>query len=189
MSLRHAVLGLLAEFPGSGYDLMKVFDISLRNVWPASQSQVYSELNALAADGLIAVSATGPRGRKEYVITDDGTAELRRWLAETRPARNFHVEGLLRVHFLGQLPPDQAREYLTWLAEANIAERKKLRELEAEIAGDTRDLALYGRLALEYGLRNAAMTAEWAAWAAERIDDIESVRAGRADSGGRSDEK
>lgn len=33
MSLRHAVLGLLAESPASGYDLMKMFNASLANVW------------------------------------------------------------------------------------------------------------------------------------------------------------
>lgn len=34
MSLRHAVLGLIAEMDGaSGYDLLKVFEISLGNVW------------------------------------------------------------------------------------------------------------------------------------------------------------
>ncbi len=44
MSLRHAVLGLIVEVPGrSGYDLLKIFEISLGNVWSATQSQVYGE--------------------------------------------------------------------------------------------------------------------------------------------------
>jgi len=50
MSLRHALLGLLADGPASGYDLMKVFDRSLAFVWPATQSQLYGELNRLADD-------------------------------------------------------------------------------------------------------------------------------------------
>ncbi len=41
MSLRHALLGLLSEGPASGYDLLKLFDNSLANVWPATQSQLY----------------------------------------------------------------------------------------------------------------------------------------------------
>ena len=81
MSLRHAVLGLLADRTASGYDLMKLFDVSLANVWPATQSQLYSELGKLAEAGLIDVSAEGPRGRKEYTITEKGRAELRRWRA------------------------------------------------------------------------------------------------------------
>ncbi|NED54550.1 PadR family transcriptional regulator, partial [Micromonospora aurantiaca] len=77
MSLRHAVLGLLAELGGaSGYDLLKLFEVSLDNVWPATQSQLYGELGKLTDAGLIEVAAEGPRGRREYRITPSGRAEL-----------------------------------------------------------------------------------------------------------------
>lgn len=49
VSLRYAALGLLAQQPGSGYDLLKRFEISMANVWPATQSQLYGELNKLAS--------------------------------------------------------------------------------------------------------------------------------------------
>ncbi|MFD1050558.1 PadR family transcriptional regulator, partial [Kibdelosporangium lantanae] len=61
MSLRHAVLGLLSTGPASGYDLLKRFEISLANVWPATQSQLYSELNRMADADLVKVAAEGPR--------------------------------------------------------------------------------------------------------------------------------
>ena len=48
-----AALGLLAQQPGSGYDLLKTFEKSMANVWPATQSQLYGELNKLADAGLI----------------------------------------------------------------------------------------------------------------------------------------
>ena len=44
----------------------------MANVWPATQSQLYGELNKLADAGLIVVSDIGPRGRKEYRITEAG---------------------------------------------------------------------------------------------------------------------
>ncbi|MDT7765614.1 MAG: hypothetical protein QOC63_5034, partial [Mycobacterium sp.] len=47
MSLRIAALGLLAQEPGSGYDLLKLFEKSMANVWPAKQSQLYGELYKL----------------------------------------------------------------------------------------------------------------------------------------------
>src|ERR1700742_4136460 len=78
VSLRIAALGLLAQEPGSGYDLLKHFEKSMANVWPATQSQLYGELNKLADAGLIEVSDIGPRGRKEYRVTDAGHEELRR---------------------------------------------------------------------------------------------------------------
>ncbi len=104
MSLRMAALGLLAQHPGSGYDLLKRFEKSMANVWPATQSQLYGELNKLAAAGLIEVSAIGPRGRKEYRITAAGRTELEHWIthpADDPPERSAAV---LRVFLLGELP-------------------------------------------------------------------------------------
>ncbi|MFC7267315.1 PadR family transcriptional regulator, partial [Streptomyces lutosisoli] len=103
MSLRHALLGLLSERPASGYDLLKLFETSLATAWPATQSQIYTELTKLAGTGLINVAAEGPRGRKEYALTDEGLAELRHWLTETKPQRNTRSDILLRVFFLGVL--------------------------------------------------------------------------------------
>src|SRR5438552_15700987 len=100
MSLRHGLLGLLANGPASGYDLLKIFDHSLAFVWPATQSQLYGELNRLADDGLIEVSSEGPRGRKDYSITDAGRAELRHWINDVEPDRIRRNEAMLRVFFL-----------------------------------------------------------------------------------------
>src|SRR5262245_56434577 len=144
MSLRHALLGLLDERPASGYDLLRLFETSLSNVWPATQSQVYTELGKMADAGVVAVSAEGPRGRKEYSITESGRAELRHWLSETRPVRAVRSEALLRVFFLGAVPPEQAREYLRYLAEISERQTEGLDELEASIDWGSDDLSVYG---------------------------------------------
>ncbi|MET9959894.1 PadR family transcriptional regulator [Streptomyces sp. NPDC006326] len=171
MSLRHALLGLLSERPASGYDLLKRFETSLANVWPATQSQMYTELSKLAASGLISVSAEGPRGRKEYTLTDEGLAELRSWLTETKPQRNTRSDLLLRVFFLGVLPPERARGYLDELADMSEQEYEDLRRLEQSIDWGDDTLSVHGRIALEYGLRFNAMRREWARWAAGRIHE------------------
>src|SRR4051812_18306824 len=80
VSLRMAALGLLAQQPGSGYDLLKTFEKSMANVWPATQSQLYGELNKLADSGLIEVADIGPRGRKKSRIPRGGRADLQRWM-------------------------------------------------------------------------------------------------------------
>jgi PadR family transcriptional regulator AphA len=169
MSLRHALLGLLVDHPASGYDLLKAFDTSLANVWPATQSQIYGELTKLADAGLIVVSEHGPRGRKEYTLADSGLAELRRWLTETQPQRTTRSDVLLRVFFLGVLTPEQARDYLGNQA-AHAAElHTKLKALDDAIDWDDEDLSVYGRIALEYGQRFAAMQQEWAEWARTQV--------------------
>ncbi|MFJ8361453.1 PadR family transcriptional regulator [Streptomyces sp. NPDC093984] len=169
MSLRHALLGLLSERPASGYDLLKLFDTSLATVWPATQSQIYTELTRLADAGLITVAAEGPRGRKEYAVTEQGMAELRHWLTETAPQRNTRSDILLRVFFLGVLTPGQARAYLTELVEMSAQGEESLRSLAESIDWDDDNLSAYGRIVLEYGLRFNAMRRDWAEWAAGQI--------------------
>ncbi|GAA1118378.1 helix-turn-helix transcriptional regulator [Kribbella jejuensis] len=168
MSLRHAVLGLLVEHPASGYDLLRQFEQSLANVWPATQSQLYGELAKLAADEQVTVSAEGPRGRKEYAITDAGRAELRRWLLEERPRRR-RDDLLLRVFFLGTVTPEEARGFMERGVRQMDQLEEELRAVEQHTDWGDNDLSVYGRIALEWGLRYAAMHREWARWAEKQL--------------------
>jgi DNA-binding PadR family transcriptional regulator len=170
VSLRIAALGLLAQAPGSGYDLLKHFEKSMANVWPATQSQLYGELNKLADAGLIEVSDIGPRGRKEYHITDAGRAELRRWVMNPQDDPPLRSSGLLRVFLLGEIPSDQARAHAIAMAEHAAAEVKRLEALRDSIHWTDDAAAFYGRAALEYGLRLNAMQAEWANWLVTEVD-------------------
>lgn len=141
----------------------------MANVWPATQSQVYGELGRLTDAGLLEVSAEGARGRKEYTITDQGRAELRTWLLAPEPPRPVRSEMLLRVFFLDRIAADQARAYLTAQGAAAEARGAGLAALEESVPWDDGPLSTYGRIALEYGKRQAAMQASWAAWAAAQI--------------------
>ena len=171
VSLRIAALGLLAQEPGSGYDLLKHFEKSMANVWPATQSQLYGELNKLADAGLIEVSDVGPRGRKEYRITEAGRAELRRWVTNPQDHPPFRSPGLLRVFLLGAVPPEQAREHVVAMAERAEAEVKRLEELRDSVDWADDDASFYGYAALEHGLLAHATEAEWARWLANAIDE------------------
>lgn len=164
------MLGLLSEEgSASGYDLMKLFDVSLANVWPATQSQLYSELGKLAEAGLIDVSAEGPRGRKEYTITEKGRAELRRWLTEVEPTRVVRSDMLLRVFFLGRLSPEEAKAYLSTQAQLARKQLEHLESIRGVVEGGSGNLSTYGRLVLEYGHRLARSQQEWAEWAEKQI--------------------
>lgn len=174
MSLRIAALGLLAEGPASGYDLLKYFEKSMANVWPATQSQLYSELNKLAAAGLIEVGAVGPRGRKEYEITDAGRAELQRWVTSPQDDPPFRSAALLRVFLLGLIPADEARAHLEHIATHADAEISRLTELRDSLTDgrpvDASEQGFFGFAALDYGLRLNAMQAEWARSVIEKVD-------------------
>ncbi|MGH3641811.1 MAG: PadR family transcriptional regulator [Mycobacterium sp.] len=172
MSLRFAALGLLAQHPGSGYDLLRRFEKSMANVWPATQSQLYGELNKLAADGLIEVADIGPRGRKEYRVTDAGRAELARWIADPQDDPPYRSAALLRVFLLGEVSPDQAREYMAAYAARADDEFARLTLLRDSLQpwGEV-DAEFYGGAALEYGLRIAALEGDWARSLVTAIDE------------------
>lgn len=170
VSLRFAALGLLAQQPGSGYDLLKRFEYSMANVWPATQSQLYGELNKLATAGLIEVTDIGARGRKEYSITPAGREELFRWMADTANDPPYRSTQLLRVFLLGETAVGHARLYMKGIAEQADSELRRLSELRDSLEWNNSDADFYGRVALEYGLRAEAMEAGWARWVTEEID-------------------
>lgn len=174
MSLRHAVLGLLADQGGaSGYDLLKRFEGSLGNIWPATQSQLYGELGKLTADGLIEVAAEGARGRKEYEITEPGRTELHHWMTEVLPVPVKRDDTMLRVFLLGTIAPEQRRQFLRDAAERLRTRLAELEDLERSIDWDDDDLSTYGHLVLDWGQKFITMRAEWFTDVAERIDAIE----------------
>lgn len=181
MSLPHALLGLLADAPASGYDLLKRFDGTLAFVWPATQSQLYTELGKLDRNGLVEVAARGPRGRKEYTITDDGRAELHRWLTDTEPERVRRNESTLRVFFLASVSPDEARAYLEREAELSAQQLATFRALADSVDWDTMPTWVrFSRVALEQGLRITQANLEWAEWAVHEVDAITGVADARS---------
>ncbi|MER7757176.1 PadR family transcriptional regulator [Kitasatospora sp. NPDC097643] len=171
MSLRHAILGLLAESPSSGYDLMKRFETSLAFVWPAKQSQVYGELARLSEAGLIEVTGTGARNRREYGITDTGRAELRDWLIGPGSEAAYRSPALLRVFFLWTLEREEGAAYLQEFSRRNKERHAFLESLRdgAEWRGDPVQVCEW--LALEFGIRASQSSGDWAEWAAERLTE------------------
>lgn len=182
MSLRHALLGMLALRPeASGYDLAKDFEGSIgRYAWSARHNQIYTELNKLAEDGLVAAGPEGARGRREYVITEAGRAELRAWLGEGRleTVNTVRNKALLRIFLITALEPGAARELLR--AEIAHSEREmvaisgEIEQIEewAEEAGRAPVGGVaFGRIAAELGRRHFAAIRDWAVWAVELLDE------------------
>ncbi|WP_328387503.1 PadR family transcriptional regulator [Nocardia sp. NBC_00416] len=171
MSLRFAALGLLADRgPASGYDLLKMFDISLGNIWQATQSQLYGELGKLTTEGLIEVAAEGARRRKVYEITEIGRNALRHWMIEVDPAPARRDETMLRVFLLGTVEPEERRAFLRKCADALKRRLTEIDELEARIDWDDDNLSHYGRLVMDYGKELVQMRGEWFEQAAERVN-------------------
>jgi DNA-binding PadR family transcriptional regulator len=168
MSLRHGVLGLLAEGPASGYDLAQRFQEVLGAVWPARHPQIYAELARLADAGLIEVESEGPRGRRAYRITDAGLAEVRQWLADGDVDHTVRLQSLLRPFFFWLMEPEDLRRHLSQEAQFFAEAAEKYRSYAAakdrgEFGRSTQTQSM--RVAIEAGVRLYQALADWAEWA------------------------
>lgn len=169
MSLRHALLDLLADEPMSGYDLTRLFSVSLANVWPAQHSQIYPELARLTADGLIAQTGEGPRGRKVYQTTPAGQEELRTWLRETEPDYSVRCDALLRVFCLWVLPTEEALAQLRRDRAEYVRHLGRMEEAVATVDWAASPTQRGSRLTIEFGVRFYRELIDWIDWAAEQV--------------------
>jgi DNA-binding PadR family transcriptional regulator len=169
MSLRHGLIGLLArEGPMTGYELTKAFDRSVNFVWHAVQGQIYPELSRLASEGLIRQTSTGPRGAKRFEATEEGIAELRRWISFVEPTRGTRNETLLRTFFAYFVDPADAEAFLRREADEY---RRQLAILERFAAGPppkTPSERASG-LTVDAGIRANKARIEWAEAAINEI--------------------
>ena len=160
-TLGHALLGVLAEGPRTGYALVRHLAQSIAYAWPASHSQVYPELAKLREAGLIRERGAAPRGGRVYEITEAGLEEVRRWLRETEPSRTVRNEAALRLFFLWLLEPEEAEAYLRGEAEQAHATLEQLERIAEQEDPDNPKTRAY-RTALELGLHTARARLAWA---------------------------
>jgi DNA-binding PadR family transcriptional regulator len=174
MSLRHAILGLLADTPQTGYDLAKRFELTLADhAWHASHSQIYPELKRMTNDGLVRVVEEGARGSRIFDVTADGRAELRRWmfspLGDT-PARN---EFVLRLFLLSSLDLPDVRTLVDQMAAVSDAEVTDLSGVIKEMDAQTAPGAGpgYARFAAEFGRRYFELQRDWSRWVLRELEN------------------
>ncbi|GAA3450233.1 PadR family transcriptional regulator [Dactylosporangium matsuzakiense] len=170
MSLRHALLGLLADTPQNGYDLTKRFERTLSgHAWSAGHSQIYPELKRMLGDGLIEVVDEGSRGSKVYGVTDPGRTELRRWmfspLGDTPPRNEF----VLRLFLISSLDLPDVRTLVDQMAAESDEEVTQIDGAikEMDDAGLRRG---YARFAAEFGRRYFALQRDWSRWVLEELE-------------------
>jgi DNA-binding PadR family transcriptional regulator len=81
LSIRHALLGLLAQHPRHGYDLHGAFEALAggEDVWAVQPAQIYTTLSRLEDQGLVRQQQAGPPDKRIYALTPNGREELNRW--------------------------------------------------------------------------------------------------------------
>lgn len=144
MSVRHALLALLAEGPKYGLQLRQEFEARTGDVWPLNVGQVYLTLQRLERDELIESDGEGADGpQKAYRITRRGNRELTAWLRTppdlTTPPRD---ELVIKVLVALRLPGIDIAELLQVHRRSVVELMQRYTYLKAEAAPDDLSLAL-----------------------------------------------
>jgi len=88
MSVRNAILGLLAQKPRHGYELRAAFEAVIGGDanWDVKPAQIYTTLARLEEAGLVECASDLGEGeepsRRVYAITDSGHAALAEWFSQ-----------------------------------------------------------------------------------------------------------
>lgn len=136
MSLRFALLGLLAVQPASGYDLKRAINRSTYFIWNATGPQVYNTLNNLREDGYITSRAHAQRGKPDkhiHTITASGRAALKDFMEEPIRASVTRDEVLLRIFFGNFASKNTIRRELEAYLERIGDERAQMQATETRI--------------------------------------------------------
>lgn len=86
MSVAMSVLALLAEGPSYGLRLKTEFEARTGGVWPLNVGQVYSTLDRLERDGLVAPAERSETAQKSFELTDAGRQAIAAWFTSGTPS-------------------------------------------------------------------------------------------------------
>ncbi len=179
MSLKYGLLGLLNHNSMTGYDLDKVFKLSLNHFWQAQTSQIYQELIAMEKSGWLVseiIFQSDKPNKKLYTITHEGKSRLFHWLSEPGYNDTAHNHFLLKLAFLGEVPKKQAIEFL--LNFKNLHEKKyQMTKIIHENIGEntkgaSEQTSACWELTADFGMEYMKMCMNWADGAIKKLEDI-----------------
>ena len=161
-SPEYALLGFLYEQPNHGYTLHQQLVNELGYVWHASQSQTYSILKRLEAQGAISSTILEQKklpARQILQITTTGRRRFEVWLRTPSGSsvRAIRVEFITRMYFAQKLFPDMLPAMLaTQFTEIDTA----LTRLETTLAAIPSERT-FNHLGLELRIRQLWSIRDW----------------------------
>ncbi len=138
MGVREGLLALLADGPRHGYDLRANFEARTAKLWHLNSGQVYTTLDRLERDGLVAPEDPGDADsgndsdaagrRRPYRITAAGQEELTRWLDAGPGTVEPQRDDLLMKVLLIAEDPTRATAVIAAHRHALLAQLQRLRQ-------------------------------------------------------------
>lgn len=167
--LDHALLGLLATTPRSGYELRKVFQTTPLGAYSDSPGSIYPALRKLERSGHLAGDAAEDgRGRRALRPTAKGRRALVAWVeapiaADTLARDTGGVD--LRLAFVSDVAPRRFRPLLEEYHAALLARAAQVAAAREALAPQ---LSPSARAAIDLGAHVLRARAEWCTAALRR---------------------
>lgn len=145
MSVRNAILGLLAQHPRHGYDLRVAFEalVGGEDVWDVKPAQIYTTLTRLEEAGLVyqeGVEQEGGPEKRIYSLTPLGMSELQVWFSSSVPSGHerdeFFVKLMLSLATENANPNRVIQAQRSWLYQElhNYTRRRSQADPKKELA-------------------------------------------------------
>jgi DNA-binding PadR family transcriptional regulator len=147
-----SLLGFLHDGPMSGWDLVATAQSRIGDFWSLTQSQVYRELAAMAADGLVEAQERGRRDRRPYAITDAGRAAFAAWVAREPEPETIRFPFLLTVMFGRHLPPERLAEIVTRHRAVHADRLAAYEQVSAALPPEAAEAEPYAIATLTFGI-------------------------------------
>ncbi len=193
MSIKHALLGILAERPRHGYDLKRAFEDKVGDFWSLNYGQIYTTLERLHKNGLVEyedIEQSDKPDKKIYRVTKAGMEEFQEWRVRPVKAepRALRDELFLKIMFMDEeeypgilsLIQSQQSVYMAHMMQLTNRkfeiEQSARRELEqAESEEERRRIErekLIGVLLIDVALHHAEADIRWLRHCEAKISDL-----------------
>lgn len=178
--LKHGILGLLNYGDMTGYEIKEIFNDSLNYFWSAQTSQIYRELNGLEKKGWIEkhIEKQSDRPDKKICsITEEGKKELTRWLSSPDAYTDMRFPLLMKVFFMGELPPEDSLKFFKELEKQYTEAMKSLDQTKGIIdfyqkeVPDPQRVAFW-QMTSDFGSSYAEMMVEWCRSCIKKLEEM-----------------
>jgi len=178
MSLAYALLALLVDCPGSGYELNKAFETSIGCFWKASHQQIYRELSKLEEWDWVdaeVIPQVGKPDKKIYSVTPLGHQQLTNWVTQSCDIAPIKEEILIKLFVGDRVEPSVLQQHIRHQRQQYEERLALYRIIEAKGFSDVQNLSNVERLrylTLRCGIRYAT---SWIEWCDEVLDYLKTL--------------
>ncbi|OGR03521.1 MAG: hypothetical protein A2511_05525 [Deltaproteobacteria bacterium RIFOXYD12_FULL_50_9] len=166
MSIKYAILAILAERDMHGYELKSNFDDKVGEFWSLNFGQIYSTLDRMEKEELVTHGReTQERrpDRKIFSITAQGRQELNEWLTTpVNKVRALRDEFFIKLVFMDKRDPGPLLDLITKQKALYLKQMSKLTQQKMALkkGADNPD-ALTSELLIDAGLFHTEADIKW----------------------------